>query len=38
MARLDTPARVEAARVEAQRLAGPEFRKQRVGTAGSTPL
>ena len=29
---------VEAARVEAQRLAGPEFREQLVGTAGSTPL
>ena len=37
-ARLDMPARVEAARVEAQRLAGPEFREQLVGTAGSTPL
>lgn len=37
-ARLDLPARVEAARVEAQRLAGPEFREQLVGTAGSTPL
>lgn len=37
-ARLDMPARVEAARAEAQRLAGPEFREQLVGTAGSTPL
>ena len=37
-ARLDMPARVEAARFEAQRLAGPEFREQLVGTAGSTPL
>ena len=37
-ARLGMPARVEAARVEAQRLAGPEFRAQLVGTAGSTPL
>jgi hypothetical protein len=37
-ARLDMPTRVEAARLEAQRLAGPEFRDQLVGTAGSTPL
>jgi len=37
-ARLDMPARVEAARTEAQRLASPEFREQLVGTAGSTPL
>jgi phosphoenolpyruvate carboxykinase (diphosphate) len=37
-ARLDMPARVQAAREEAQRLAGPEFREQLVGTAGSTPL
>ncbi len=37
-ARLDMPARVEAARVEAQRLASPEFREQLVGTVGSTPL
>ncbi|HET6966817.1 MAG TPA: hypothetical protein VFI44_01010 [Ornithinibacter sp.] len=37
-ARLGMPARVEAARLEAQRLAGPEFRAQLVGTAGSTPL
>jgi len=29
---------VEAARVEAQRLASPEFREQLVGTAGNTPL
>jgi phosphoenolpyruvate carboxykinase (diphosphate) len=37
-ARLAMPARVEAARVEAARLAGPEFREQLVGTVGSTPL
>ena len=37
-ARLDMPARVEAARVEAQRLASPEFRDQLVGTTGNTPL
>ena len=37
-ARLDMPARVQAARVEAQRLASPAFRKQLIGTAGSTPL
>ena len=37
-ARLDMPARVEAARVEAQRLASPEYREQLVGTAGNTPL
>ena len=37
-ARLGMPARVEAARDEAQRLAGREFREQLVGTAGSTPL
>ncbi len=37
-ARLDMPARVGAARLEAQRLASPEFREQLVGTAGSTPL
>ncbi len=37
-ARLDMPARVEAARVEAQRLASPEFREQLVGTTGNTPL
>ena len=36
--RLEMPARVQAARVEAQRLASPEFREQLVGTAGSTPL
>jgi hypothetical protein len=36
--RLDMPARVEAARAEAARLAGPQFREQLVGTAGSTPL
>jgi hypothetical protein len=37
-ARLDMPTRVEAARKEAQRLAGPEFREQLIGTTGSTPL
>jgi hypothetical protein len=37
-ARLGMPARVEVARAEAQRLAGPEFREQLVGTVGSTPL
>ena len=37
-ARLDMPARVEAARVEAHRLASPEFREQLVGTTGNTPL
>ena len=37
-ARLDMPARVQAARVEAQRLASPAFREQLIGTAGSTPL
>jgi hypothetical protein len=37
-ARLDMSARVEAARLEANRLAGPQFREQLVGTAGSTPL
>ena len=37
-ARLDMPARVEAARVGAQQLAGPEYRAQLVGTVGSTPL
>jgi len=37
-ARLDMPARVEAARAEAQRLARPEFREQLIGTTGSTPL
>ncbi|HSF98813.1 MAG TPA: hypothetical protein VLA55_08985, partial [Ornithinibacter sp.] len=36
--RLGMPARVDAARVEAQRLAGQEFRDQLVGTTGSTPL
>ena len=36
--RLDMPARVEAARVEAKRLASPEFREQLVGTTGNTPL
>jgi phosphoenolpyruvate carboxykinase (diphosphate) len=37
-ARLDMAARVEAARLEAKRLAGPQFREQLVGTTGSTPL
>ena len=37
-ARLGMPARVEAARVEAERLTGAEFREQLVGTTGSTPL
>jgi hypothetical protein len=36
--RLGMPGRVEAARLEAQRLAGQEFRDQLVGTTGSTPL
>jgi hypothetical protein len=37
-ARLDMPARVEAARAGAQQLASPEYREQLAGTAGSTPL
>ncbi len=37
-ARLGMAARVAAARAEAQRLSGPAFREQLVGTAGSTPL
>jgi hypothetical protein len=37
-ARLDMPARVEAARVGARQLASPEYREQLVGTVGSTPL
>jgi hypothetical protein len=37
-ARLDMPARVEAARLEAQRLASPEYRAQLIGTLGNTPL
>jgi hypothetical protein len=37
-ARLDMPARVEAARLEAQRLASPEYRAHLVGTVGNTPL
>jgi hypothetical protein len=37
-ARLDMPARVAAARLEAERIAGPQFAEQLVGTAGSTPL
>ena len=37
-ARLGMPARVAAARAEAERLSGPQFAEQLVGTAGSTPL
>jgi hypothetical protein len=37
-ARLDMPARIQAACAEAERLAGPEFREQLIGTTGSTPL
>jgi hypothetical protein len=37
-ARLDMPARVEAARMETKQLASPQFREQLVGTVGSTPL
>ena len=37
-ARLGMPARVAAAKAEAERLAGPEFRAQLVGTVGKTPL
>ena len=37
-ARLDLPARVEAARLEALRLASPEYRAHLVGTVGNTPL
>ncbi len=37
-ARLGMPARIEAARAEAERLASPQFREQLVGTTGSTPL
>jgi hypothetical protein len=37
-ARLDMPARVEAARLEAERLASPQYRAQLIGTLGSTPL
>jgi len=37
-ARLGMPARVEAARVEARRLASHEVREQLVGTEGNTPL
>jgi hypothetical protein len=37
-ARLNMPARVEAARSEARRLASPEYREQLIGTVGSTPL
>ncbi len=36
--RLGMPGRVDAARAESQRLAGPEFRDMLVGTTGSTPL
>ena len=37
-ARLDMPARVEAAKREAQRLASPEYREQLIGTTGNTAL
>ena len=37
-ARLGMPARVALARAEAERLAGPQYREQLVGTTGSTPL
>jgi hypothetical protein len=37
-ARLDMPARVEAAQVAARQLASPEYREQLVGTVGSTAL
>jgi phosphoenolpyruvate carboxykinase (diphosphate) len=37
-ARLDMPARVEAARVESARLASPEYRAHLIGTLGNTPL
>jgi hypothetical protein len=37
-ARLDMPARVQAARVEAERLDAPEYRAGLVGTGGRTPL
>ncbi|MDQ1293071.1 MAG: hypothetical protein QG608_952 [Actinomycetota bacterium] len=37
-ARLDMPARVEAARVESARLASPEYRVHLIGTLGNTPL
>ena len=37
-ARLDMPARVEAARLEAERVASPEYRTQLIGTLGNTPL
>ena len=37
-ARLGMPARVAAARAEAERLSGAQFAEQLVGTAGSTPL
>ncbi len=37
-ARLGIPARVEAARGEAERLAGAQYREQLVGTSGRTPL
>jgi len=37
-ARLDMPTRVEAARIEAERLKGTEFRAHLVGTLGNTPL
>ena len=37
-ARLGIPARVEAARIEANRRGGTQFREHLVGTSGSTPL
>ena len=37
-ARLGMDARVAAARAEVERLSGPQFAEQLVGTAGSTPL
>ncbi|MFC7479048.1 hypothetical protein ACFQX7_01740 [Luedemannella flava] len=37
-ARLDMPARVEAAQLEVKRLAGTEFREQIIGASGITPL
>jgi len=37
-ARLNMPARVEAAQLEAKRLASAEFREQLVGASGITPL
>ncbi|HEY6798460.1 MAG TPA: hypothetical protein VI248_27590 [Kineosporiaceae bacterium] len=37
-ARLGMPARVEAARLETQRLSSPEYRAHLIGTLGNTPL